>query len=55
MAANKGAKDPLTRALEATPVARNKTSQSDVVEQPTPHAQPVGINQGISMVMLSHL
>lgn len=42
MAANKGAKDPLTRALEATPVARNKTSQSDVVEQPTPHAQPIG-------------
>ena len=42
MAANKGAKDPLTRALEATPVARKKTSQSDVVEQPTPHAQPVG-------------
>jgi hypothetical protein len=31
----------LTR-LEDTPVARNKTSQSNVVEQPTPHAQPVG-------------
>src|ERR1035438_8879958 len=41
MAAKKGAKDPLTR-LEDTPVARNKTSQSNVVEQPTPHAQPVG-------------
>src|SRR5450631_4900319 len=41
MAAKKGAKDPLTR-VEHTPVARKKTSQSNVVEQPTPHAQPVG-------------
>jgi len=42
MAAKNGTKDPLTRALEETPVARKKTSPSDVVEQLTPRAQPVG-------------
>ena len=42
MAAKKGAKDPLTRAPEETPITRKKTPQSDVIEHPTPRAQPVG-------------
>jgi hypothetical protein len=42
MAAKRRAKDPLTRALEETPIARKNTSQSDVIEEPTSRAQPVG-------------
>ena len=40
--AKKGAKDQLTRPLEETPVARKRGSPSDVSEQPTARAQPVG-------------
>jgi hypothetical protein len=42
VAAKKRTKDQLTRALEETPVARKHGSPSDISEQPTPRAQPVG-------------
>jgi hypothetical protein len=41
MAAKKGAKAPLMRAPEETPVTRNEISRT-VVEHPTPRALPVG-------------
>jgi hypothetical protein len=42
MSGKNAGKDMLTRALEDTPVTREQTSPSDVSEQPTPRAQPVG-------------